>query len=363
MRYDVLENYIFDLQKQYKELLIKLLPNLRLQNAYSSLDEINIFWYSNMDAVKMYLYYIVSNNDSYVFTASTFMDIGDKEHYPFLLLGKMHIMDDPLSKYSLVASHEVPGNFNKRLKEQIVLTATDNIRILEECDNKILVLPLRLLGQSDEHMLLYSAGEKAFISLFKGIKDIKDYFLKCNTWNDILKYVRKDIGDIIIFTEDDDKTKSFSERFKDAVHELEYMFEENSTDTHKFFILVYGYIQQSVDVLMSCVEYNCTPYLRNMVSFSYFMLLSENFGDISIIPAIRYRCCVAHLIYRLYDKEKFESLSVSAFYQAALKLNFQEILFNSLAQAKVLEENFSPNKIVPSVEMCLEKLYGTISSR
>jgi hypothetical protein len=257
LSYDVLENYIFDLQKQYKELLIKLLPNLRLQNAYSSLDEINIFWYSNMDAVKMYLHYIVSNNDSYVFTASTFMDIGDKEHYPFLLLGKMHIMDDPLSKYSVVASHEVPGNFNKRLKEQIVLTATDNIRILEECDNKILVLPLRLLGQSDEHMLLYSAGEKAFISLFKGIKNMKDYFLKCNTWNDILKYVRKDIGDIIIFTEDDDKTKSFSERFKDAVHGLEYMFEENSTDTHKFFILVYGYIQQSVDVLMSCVEYNC----------------------------------------------------------------------------------------------------------
>jgi hypothetical protein len=96
-----------------------------------------------------------------------------------------------------------------------------------------------------------------------------------------------------------------------------------------------------------------------MVSFSYFMLLSENFGDISIIPAIRYRCCVAHLIYRLYDKEKFEALSISAFYQVAQKLNFQEMLFDSLTHAKVSEENFSPNKIAPSVEMCLEKLYDT----
>ncbi|WP_425806110.1 hypothetical protein ACHOLT_04690 [Desulfitobacterium sp. Sab5] len=363
MRYDVLKNYIFNLQKQYKELLIKLLPNLRLQNAYSSLDEINIFWYSNMDAVKMYLHYVISNNDSYVFTASTFMDIGDNEHYPFLLLGKMHILDDPLSKYSVVLAKEVPGNFNNRLKEQIVLIATDNIRILEECDNKILVLPLRLLSQSNEHMPLYLEGEKAFISLFKGIKDIKDYFLKCNTWNDILKYVRDDIGNIIIFTENDDITKPFVQRFQNAVHELEYMFEENSTDAHKFFILVYGYIQQSVDVLMSCVEYNCIPYLRNMVSFNYFMLLSDSFKELPIIPDVRYKCCIAHLIYRLYNKEKFECLSVNTFYQAALKLNFQGMLFDSLAQAKVSAENFSPNKIAPSIEMCFEKLYDTISSR
>lgn len=186
--FNMLENFIFDLQVQYKALLTRLTPNLNTQNSCSALDEINIFWYSNMDAIKIYLHYFVANTDSFIFTASTFLDIGDNEQYPFILLGKMHIVDDPLSKYSEVAVKGINGKFSDKLKEQIELTAADNIRILSEYKGRILILPLRLLSQNDETQLLFSAGEKAFLSLFNGINDFKDYFLKCNTINDILDF-------------------------------------------------------------------------------------------------------------------------------------------------------------------------------
>mgnify|MGYP006990121360 CR=1 FL=1 len=45
-----------------------------------------------------YLKNIFPSQESYVFTASTFMDFDESEHIPFLLIGSQHILDDPLSK-------------------------------------------------------------------------------------------------------------------------------------------------------------------------------------------------------------------------------------------------------------------------
>lgn len=345
---------------RYRDLLTILIPNLRAQNSYSALDEINIFWYSNMDAIKMYLRYFVAHSDSFIFTAATFLDISDDEQYPFVLLGNVHLVDDPLSRYSEVAAKGFDKKFSDKLKEQIILSAEDNIRIINECKGKILILPLRLLGETDETQLLFSAGEKAFVSLFNNIKDIKDYFLKCNTINDILRFARDGIENIIIFTENDNQSVSFLQRFESAVKESSYMFDQNSSDAHKFFFLVYGYIQQSFGVLMSCIEYNCIPYLRNMVSFCYFMLVSESFDDLEVLPAIRYKCCISHLIYRLCNKEALARYSLETVTHVVSEVNFQTLIFSSLVTAGVSEKNFSPNKIAPSVEQCLQTLYNAL---
>ena len=348
---------------RYKDLLTKLIPNLRAQNSCSALDEINIFWYSNMDAIKMYLRYFVAHADSFIFTAATFLDISDGEQYPFVLLGSVHLVDDPLSKYSEVAAKGFGGNFSEKLKEQIILSAKDNIRIINECKGEILILPLRLLGETDKTQLLVSAGENAFVNLFNGIKDIKDYFLKCQTINDIQHFAKEGIENFIIFTENDNQLLPFSQRFENAVKESSYMFDQNSSDAHKFFFLVYGYIQQSLGVLMSCVEYNCIPYLRNIVSFYYFMLVSESFNELEILPVIRYKCCISHLIYRLCSKEVLSHYSFEVVVHAVSELNFQNILFNSLLTAGVTEKNFSPNKIAPSVEQCLKTLYNLLETK
>lgn len=358
--YNTLENFISDLQMQYKDLLTKLIPNLRAQNSYSALDEINIFWYSNMDAIKMYLYYFVAHTDSFIFTAATFLDISDDEQYPFVLLGSMHIVDDPLSKYSEVTAK---GLGEDKLKEQIILSAEDNIRIISECKGKILILPLRLLGETENTQILFSAGEKAFVSLFNGIKDIKDYFLKCSTIEDVLHFTKDGIENIIIFTEDDNPSDPFLQRFESAVNESSYMCDQNSSNAHKFFFLVYGYIQQSFDVLMSCVECNCIPYLRNTVSFYYFMLVSESFDELERLSDIRYKCCISHLIYRLCSKETLARYSLESVVRATLELDFQAMLFNSLLTVGVSEKNFSPNKIAPSVEQCLQTLYYVLETK
>ena len=43
--------------------------------------------------------------------------------------------------------------------------------------------------------------------------------------------------------------------------------------------MVFGCIQQAIDIIASCIEYKCTPYIRYPVSLHYVNLLSENILD------------------------------------------------------------------------------------
>ena len=55
------------------------------------------------------------------------------------------------------------------LYKQIGVTAEDNLKLLENVGEKILILPLRILNQSNDYNSFYKVGEQAFVSLFNGI--------------------------------------------------------------------------------------------------------------------------------------------------------------------------------------------------
>jgi hypothetical protein len=111
MNSNLLLNKIYLIQIEYKKLLVSLLPKFKNGYAPEALDEINLFWVRCIEEVKLYLKNWFSGKNSYVFTAATFMDFDDNEHLPFLLMGNKHILDDPLSKYSLIRSKMSEGKY------------------------------------------------------------------------------------------------------------------------------------------------------------------------------------------------------------------------------------------------------------
>ena len=106
------------IQKEYKELLISLLPKLKSGFAAEALDEINIFWLRNMNIVRLYLEAIVPYSDSYVFTAATFLDYEDNEHLPFSGTDfGLHVAPSP----SQVDSQESFLNWRHRVRHRVSL--------------------------------------------------------------------------------------------------------------------------------------------------------------------------------------------------------------------------------------------------
>lgn len=346
----------------YAELLSMLLPKLKSNHALEALDEINLFWIRNIEVVQLYLKAMFSGNESYVFTAATYMDFEDKEHLPFLLMGEKHVLDDPLSKYSEIYT-KMQGDGNLEfLYNQITVTAEDNLKILKNVKNNIIILPLRILNQSSTNQSLVKSGEKAFISLFDGIESINDYFNKCSSIKDIMHYVRKDIGKLVMFSENDDVSLSFEERYQIAVSETEYMIDTSKPDSYNFFILVFGCIQQAIDVIESCVEYRCIPYIRYPVALHYISLITESMTDIEQIMMLRYKMSVAFVVYRLCDKEKLSTVSTDEFLLKDQEYHFNEKLFSTLEQHGINEKNFLGHTITQLVIDELEKFYNILDS-
>lgn len=363
MKSSLLVDQITKLQDEYCDLLKSLLPALQTMSSPAALDEINLFWFKKMELVRLYLTKIVANKDSYTFTASTFMGFDDKEQYPFLLLGKHHILDDPLCKYSDICITMPETRMSKKLFEQISITAEDNIKILEGCHGLIVVLPLRILSQTPKDSVLFQIGEQAFISLFNGINSLEDYFEKCGSYADIMKYARDDIGKIILFTENDDRSLPFEERYAKAKIELSYMMDDYVSEARIFFLMVYGCIQQAVDIIVSCLEYECVPFLRFPVALNYFLLLTENLKHIPSIPEMRYKACIANLFYKICDKEKLSQFGFDKFADEIVSSSLSDKVFSLLSQDNIKEETFNVSAAVAVIEKCLTGFYLALESK
>ena len=342
-------------------MLAALLPKLKSCHSPEALDEINLFWLRHIEEIQLYLKAWFPGENSYVFTAATFMDFEDNEHLPFLLMGDKRILDDPLSKYSEIRSKMSDGKDAEFLYEQIGVTAEDNLKLLENIHEEILILPLRLLNQSNDHNSLYKVGEQAFVSLFNDINNLNDYFAKCDSIDDIVRFAREDIGRVVMFSEDDDVTLPFEERFRVALTNTQYMVDPAKPDSYNFFMLVFGCIQQAVDVIVSCVEYGCIPYIRYPVSLHYISLLSESMLDIDHVVTLRFKMCVAFIVYQLCDKDRLARVRLEEFIKRIQTNSFSEKLFCTLAKQGVNKNNFLGHTITQMVVDELEVFYKILS--
>lgn len=361
MESNLLLNKIKLIQSEYKTLLAALLPKLKSHHAPEALDEINLFWFRHIEEVQLYLRSWFPGENSYVFTAATYMNFDDNEHLPFLIIGEKHVLDDPLIGYLTMQTKMPKGKDAEFLYKQIEVIAEDNLKLLENVREEILILPLRLLNQSNDHNSLYKAGEQAFISLFNGINSINDYFIKCNSIEDIVRFAREDIGRLVTFSEKDDFTLPLEERFRIASSQTQYMIDANKSDSYNFFIFVFGYIQQAIDVILSCVEYGCIPYIRWPVSFHYISLLSESMSDIEQITLLRFKMRVAFVVHHLCDKDRLADVCLEEFLKKNRMYNFNKKLISTLTEHNISENNFLGHLIRQLVIDELEKFYDFLS--
>lgn len=293
-----------------------------------------------MGAVQLYLKSAFGGENSYVFTASTFLDYEDAEHFPFLLLGEKHILDDPLGKYSEMCNRMPAGQDAESLYTQIVQTAEDNIKIITNCRNYIFILPLRLLSQSQKYASLFEMGEQVFSNLFVDIENLDDYFQKCTSFDDILHHTRKDIDKLVFFTEHDNKSLPLYERYQNALAGNKYFIDAKKPDSYNFYVLVFGPIQQAIDIIASCIEYKCIPYVRYPVSLHYISLILENFSKLIDVNHIKYKMSIAFILHHLCDKSKLAKPGFGKFIELRDSFQFNEKLFHVLVENGIQQDTF-----------------------
>lgn len=354
MEKNFLMNKINNIQNEYLKMLMKIKDKIDTVDYIYIIDEINIFWYSYREAVTLYLSNITLQDKAYIFTGATYLDVDDFEHYPFVMMGDIHIVDDPLCKYSRIVPECKSQDFLETLRNQIISSIDDNIKILSEYSFAILILPLHLLYDNDMKLISKAAND-AFLSLFS-IEDInmKLYFKNFSSIQDVIFALKPDMEKYIIFDEGEDFRKSLMERFEAFIDKTNVPVPRDKNDAFKFWMLVYGFIAQALDIMLCCSKFNLIPYLRYEVTFKYVTLLGENFSAVKGSRDILFKCKIAHVLYKIFDKEKIRDISFVQFLKGLNDYNFSKKVEEDLFKNNIDLENINIEKIIEVLDNNIE---------
>lgn len=291
---------LIHIQEEYKEILEKLYNDKDNEDFFYVMDEIGLFWYSNRNVVELILENISDNFESYLFTGATYLDIEAGEHYPFVALGKIHIVDDPLAKYAEVVKMNFNNDFYKVMKRQILLAFQDDLLVLRKCLGKIFLLPVTGMSKLEDG-LIKNASEKVILSMFKNDLSMKEV-LSMQTIRGIVDSMREGVKGNIIFFDDEDRTQDISERFNNYLEEMKNSFGD-IPDSIKFIYSIMGFVSQSLQILLSAAQYKMIPYIRYGVTFNYLSLIGENFLNIPFMKEVLYKTSFTYLFYKNFDFE------------------------------------------------------------
>lgn len=338
------------LQKDYGMLLKSIAEDLYFESFPLVMDEISIFWHRNRDLIRLILRYILSNKNCYVFTGATFLDIDDLEHFPFITLGDMHLIDDPLCKYAGFIGKFYNGEISEDLKNQIVLSVQDNIKIIDKYADLIYILPITLLEDIDNE-LIQSASKQAIFSMFKNDTSLtmEKYFATYKRIEEVAIALNDEVKETIIFSENDNLELDFIYRFKEHISAIPLSF-PNASEAEIFFNIMNGFFLQAISILLTCAEYQMIPYIRYNVCFYYVISFCKILPKDVLMQEILFKCLCAHILYRNFDKNRVKNIDFIAYYTKLKEKNFSKELFDYLGKEGFDFNTATPGIIAPIIE-------------
>lgn len=334
---DLLKKRFDKLQSDYLLLLKKIDISTGDYIDELIIDQINLFWYSNKEIVNLYLEYVLSKNDSLVYTAASYFDTDDRNKDAFMILGNYHLFDDPLPDY-IEQFNDIP---DKNLKKQMGIVLKDliknNIKLIEKIEQSILVLPLRYLIKifsDNEEKKSHKMSVKIFLSLFSGIDTIEEYYAQIESISDLEVKLKENVKDFILLSSEDDNRNSLEERISIYVVEnADYFVFEDMKIAQIFFMALYGRIRQALAMFEICLSWNLIPFSEAKVPQHYFNMIANLMLDFFDLEESRNRITniinKSNTIYVLNVEllKKDYDISIDIMKSKVKELNLEDLLY------------------------------------
>lgn len=352
---NILNESITKVQLDYLDVLKQARDKMTDQNYHAIVDEILVFWKKHKRLAESILRHYIVPMETFVFTGATLVDVEDYEHYPFLALGKKHIVDDPLCRYLETAGKLKDKDVVSGLLETAKLTLEDNIKLIEHCYPNIVILPLRYLCDIDED-LIHKNAINAFLSMFnENIQSLEDY-RKLQTIDDINANLLPDMDKNIIFTINENTSLDMTERFETFIEHDEHTKFLKNDHNKIFFFTIIGYITQALNIIMICMINRCIPYIRYEVAFKYVLKLVENFKTLPEAKEMIAKTSIGYVLYKEFDKEAFKQYSFQTYIELLKRHNSECRIFELIGQENLNVEKMQLSHIIEKVDKYLEEL-------
>lgn len=298
-------NYLFrkihEVQLEYKELLQELESVVRSNDFQYVIDEIGLFWYRKRNFVNLFLQYIPDGSNSYFVAGGSYLDIDHNEHYPFSALGSVHIVDDPLAKFSETIKQSISEPIYELLKEEIIASYYDNLIILKNFSSEFILLPITCLGL--EQPISKELTENALLSFFKDDITFKQLF-SVKSFSSLDSMMLDDVKRFIVFSDNDDPSDCCEIKFTNYFNQHGSPLDEK--DIPLVQKAVFALLQdtlQALHISLIAVTYNLVPYIRSRVVRNYVTFFSPYFEQSPFFKNLFVKSLYASLFYHLYDSE------------------------------------------------------------
>lgn len=365
---NILMKELLYVQSQYMEILANTKIKLSSAMPNEVLNEITTFWYRNKNIVNSALNWLsYSSFETYLFTAAVNLDVDEKDHYPFVLMGTAYILDDPVFKFATTApaTSTLGDQFFEYQKNLVMEAIEDNIKILDNFKERILVLPVSYLF--DDLGAIKTLADNAFLGFFNdSVTDLTEINQKCKTFGDIEELLNSNADKQIIINGFDDFKISLNKRFeKYKDYENEHGYSVIFNDASSFLFALYSHILNASRVLVICTKFSLTPYLRYDVVFHYLSLILESFlarKKTSEMATLLLKTQTAYTVCQAIRRDFFANIDFNTFFDFCRAFNFESKLADKRQR---LSENNEKISFVGTVNDVLNDFYkfcGVIES-
>lgn len=306
---------VIGLQEEYLHLLQKLQNYTSIDDFRYVVNEIDIFWFSHRKIVDLFLQHVGEGKNAYLFCGAVYLDFDADEHYPFLAIGDIHIVDDPLPKCVQALKLSPNDSYYQAIKDQLVSAFFDDIKILTQLSRKILLLPVNDALRRIDNQISIELAKKFLLSMFPEPISMEQIF-QIDDFDKLVSQMSPDALDMISFTEEDHSGEPIETKLT-RYTALTGNAHGNIPLSQQLIHTILGFLIQSVDILSMCAQFSLIPYIRDNSIFQNTLCIGGQFGDSKDINFLIQGMVFSHFFYQHFDSSSISGASIEEFLQVS----------------------------------------------
>ncbi|ARF16729.1 hypothetical protein [Sporosarcina ureae] len=314
---DVLNN----IQVEYRNLLAELQtvigePSFGFSTALKLIDEVKLFWLKRLNLIEFEIERWSSSRECLLLSGAMYLDVENFEHYPFVLIGDYHVVEEPLIKFEGFFR-----NSNDTFKDSYTLNLFkeayyDTFKIARDYPTSIHILPVKdLYNQNNSKLELFDTFYWKFVSsiLNTDLKSGSEFLANYSSLSDIENGLDDYVLDNLVFTDIMDSKLNLEERCEK--YRSQYPQLANLSNIRVFQFATYSFVTQALDILLTSVSSGFTPYIRNDITFRYFLLLKDTFVEDEKIRIMVEKTIIIFIMYNTISLEKLIKYNFNDLYE------------------------------------------------
>ncbi|NHM29018.1 hypothetical protein [Neobacillus terrae] len=334
---------LINIQIEYSQLLTKFLPQIEnineieLSNLLSIIDEVKLFWYKRLPLIEFELEHWAKSKESLLLSGAIYLDVKDNEHFFFNLFGEYHVVDDPLLK--------LEGFFrvsSENFKDESILNVfkrayLDTLEVTKNYSNAIHILPAKEIVNKynpDNQELIETFYWRFISTIFKKeVKNSAEFFKSFTSLSDIEKELDQIILDNLVFVDKFDNKLTLEERCEK--YKVEFPQFRGLTNLQIINVATFSYVAQIIDLLLITSFLGFTPYIRNDITFRYFLLLKDTFIEEPSIRIMVEKSIIIYIMYNTVSLERLNKYNFDEFYKLTREGNILARTIDRLNSCKI----------------------------